>query len=297
MNLINEMNNLVANLNVRGTQDFLGKEIPIIEGGFGEGQKVMLAKTIAEIHETRPNDIQDLINTHLDEFEIGVDLLDLLKVTDGNGYNLENLGFTKMQIAKSKNIYLLSEQGYMLLVGFMNTDKAKEIRKQLRRDYFSMRKVINSSEQLKSNLLLEIYNGGQNGVLASKQLVELETKPLQETIQAQSDVIVDMRPKALVGECLESSKDSILVRELAKILKQNGIDIGQNRLFEWLRDNGYLIKSGSDKNMPTQKAMNLKLFEVKHTTMICNGETKVRKTTMVTGKGIAYFVNKFKKVS
>ena len=102
-----------------------------------------------------------------------------------------------------------------------------------------------------------------------------------------------MKPKALVGECLQVSKDAVLVRELAKILKQNGIDIGQNRLFEWLRENGYLIKTGSDKNMPTQRAMNLKLFEVKHTNMICNGETKIRKTTMVTGKGINYFINKF----
>lgn len=133
---------------VKGSQEFMGKEIPVVEGGFGEGQRVVLAKTIAEIHDTRPNDIQDLINTHLDEFEIGVDLLDLLKVTDSNGYNLENLGFTKMQIAKSKNIYLLSEQGYMLLVGFMNTEKAKAIRKQLRREYFAMRKVINEHQEI-----------------------------------------------------------------------------------------------------------------------------------------------------
>ena len=116
---------------------------------------------------------------------------------------------------------------------------------------------------------------------------------LQETIEKQSEAINEMKPKALVGECLQVSKDAVLVRELAKILKQNGIDIGQNRLFEWLRENGYLIKTGSDKNMPTQRAMNLKLFEVKHTNMICNGETKIRKTTMVTGKGINYFINKF----
>ncbi len=126
-------------------------------------------------------------------------------------------------------------------------------------------------------------------LLVAQKTIEEKSKLLQQA----KETIEDMKPKALVGECLEVSKDSILVRELAKILKQNGIDIGQNRLFEWLRDNGYLIKTGSDKNMPTQRAMNLKLFEVKHTNMICNGETKIRKTTMVTGKGINYFINKF----
>lgn len=130
-----------------------------------------------------------------------------------------------------------------------------------------------------------------------RQQLQLENEEQTRVIQIQSDVIEEMKPMALVGECLEVSKDSILVRELAKLLKQNGIDIGQNRLFEWLRDNGYLIKSGSDKNMPTQKAMNLKLFEIKHTNVICNGESKIRKTTMVTGKGQAYFIKKFKKVS
>ena len=146
----------------------------------------------------------------------------------------------------------------------------------------------------KQMLQLQILNGDEmERIGALKQYEKVITKPLQETIEKQSEAINEMKPKALVGECLQVSKDAVLVRELAKILKQNGIDIGQNRLFEWLRENGYLIKTGSDKNMPTQRAMNLKLFEVKHTNMICNGETKIRKTTMVTGKGINYFINKF----
>lgn len=167
---------------VKGTQNFLGKEIPVIEGGFGEGQKVVLAKTIAEIHETRLLDVNAKINEHLDEFEIGIDLLDL-KNSNENLVSLLNGIYTKQSIANSKNIYLLSEQGYMLLVGFMNTEKAKVIRKQLRREYFAMREIINSDEQLKAQLLLEIYNGGQSGVLASKQLTELEKKPLLEKIE------------------------------------------------------------------------------------------------------------------
>ena len=188
----NEINNLVASIDVKGTQKFMGKEIPVVEGGFGEGQKVILAKTIAQIHNTELSEVNRKINEHIDEFELGIDLLDL-KNSMENLHSLLNGIYTKQQIANSKNIYLLSEQGYMLLAGFMNTEKAKAIRKQLRREYFAMRKVLNSSEQLKSNLLLEIYNGGQNGVLASKKLTELETRPLQDTIEKQSNTIYKTR--------------------------------------------------------------------------------------------------------
>lgn len=97
------MNELV----IKGTQNFLGKEIPIIEGGFGKDKKVVLAKTIAEIHESRLDKINNLINEHIDEFEDGIDIMDL-KVNPGKVYNFEKLGFTNMQVAKAKNIYLLS---------------------------------------------------------------------------------------------------------------------------------------------------------------------------------------------
>ena len=131
------MNDLV----IRGTQEFLGMDIPVIEGGFGEGQKVILAKTVAEIHGTRIDKVNALINNNIDEFEKGIDIIDL-KVNLAEVYNFEELGFTKMQVSKAKNIYLLSEQGYMALVMLMNTEKAKEIRKQLRREYFSMREAL-----------------------------------------------------------------------------------------------------------------------------------------------------------
>ena len=128
------MNNLV----IRGTQEFLGMNIPVVEGGFGEGQKCMLAKTIAEVHCEEPRRINEIIKRNIDEFEVGVDIIDLKQIADCDVFLQDSL-FTKAQWGNAKNIYLLSEQGYMLLVGFMQTDKAKEIRKQLRRDYFSMR--------------------------------------------------------------------------------------------------------------------------------------------------------------
>lgn len=102
------------------------------------------------------------------------------------------------------------------------------------------------------------------------------------------------KPKVLFADAVEVSKTSILVGDLAKIIKQNGYDIGQKRLFQWLRDNGYLIKSGNSKNMPTQKAMEMQLFEVKESTISNpDGSIRITKTTKVTGKGQMYFVNKF----
>lgn len=100
-------------------------------------------------------------------------------------------------------------------------------------------------------------------------------------------------PKVLFADAVATSKTSILVGELAKILKQNGVDTGQKKLFEWLREQGYLMKSGSSRNMPTQKSMNLGLFEIKETVVThADGHTTVNKTTKVTGKGQQYFINK-----
>lgn len=103
-----------------------------------------------------------------------------------------------------------------------------------------------------------------------------------------------MKPKEIFADAVSTSDTSILVGELAKILKQNGVQTGQNKLFGWLRDNGYLIKrKGSDWNMPTQKAMDMDLFEIKETVINNpNGSTKISKTTKVTGKGQQYFINK-----
>ena len=102
-------------------------------------------------------------------------------------------------------------------------------------------------------------------------------------------------PKVLFADAVSASNTSILVGELAKLLKQNGVDIGQQRLFRWLRENGYLIRrNGSDFNMPTQKSMELGLFTVKETAIThSDGAVSVSKTTKVTGKGQQYFIQKF----
>lgn len=102
------------------------------------------------------------------------------------------------------------------------------------------------------------------------------------------------KPKVLFADAVETADTSILVGDLAKLIKQNGVDIGQKRLFNWLRERGYLIKSGNSRNMPTQKSMELKLFEVKERTISNpDGSVRITKTTKVTGKGQQYFINKF----
>ncbi|MFS7490219.1 phage antirepressor [Carnobacterium maltaromaticum] len=107
--------------------------------------------------------------------------------------------------------------------------------------------------------------------------------------------VTELKPKALFADAVATSHTSILVGELAKIIKQNGVDIGANRLFHWLRSNGFLIKrKGTDWNMPTQKSMELGLFEVKETAINrSDGSVSVSKTAKVTGKGQQYFINKF----
>lgn len=104
-----------------------------------------------------------------------------------------------------------------------------------------------------------------------------------------------MKPKEIFADAVTTSHTAILIGDLAKLLKQNGIETGQKRLFSWMRENGYLIKrQGSDYNMPTQKSMEMKLFEVKESTVNNpDGSVRINKTTKVTGKGQQYFINKF----
>lgn len=118
-----------------------------------------------------------------------------------------------------------------------------------------------------------------------------EEQARRKALEAENQV---MQPKALFADAVAASHTSILVGELAKLLKQNGVEIGQNRLFKWLRENGYLMKTGSSYNMPTQRSMEQELFEVKETSIThSDGHITVQKTPKVTGKGQQYFINRF----
>lgn len=122
-----------------------------------------------------------------------------------------------------------------------------------------------------------------------------DLKAEQEKVKA-LEVKVEMdKPLVAFANSVSVSETSILVGELAKLLKQNGVDMGQNRLFDWMRKNGYLIsRKGTDYNMPTQRSMDMKLFEIKETTIShADGHTSINKTPKVTGKGQIYFINHF----
>ena len=145
--------------------------------------------------------------------------------------------------------------------------------KQARQYFIQLEKDWNSPEKVMARALQ----------IADKKIKRLETQ------------IEEDRPRVLFAGAVETSKSSILIGELAKIIKQNGIKIGPIRLFEWMRQNGYLIRrNGSDYNMPTQRAMEMGLFEIKETSIVhADGHTSISKTPKVTGKGQVYFVDLF----
>lgn len=133
-------------------------------------------------------------------------------------------------------------------------------------------------------------------VEAERKFAQLDTmnKGLSKQVEGLERSNRFLRPGATFAKAVETSEHSILVGELARIIKQNGVEIGQNRLFAWLRDNGYLCKKGEMYNQPTQKALGMGLFEIKKTVIQKpNGDSLVTTTTKVTGKGQIYFVNKF----
>lgn len=148
-----------------------------------------------------------------------------------------------------------------------------------------------------SEVLPALRKTGQYQVkeLSGSELMAKALIEAQNVLAAKDKVIEEMKPKVVFADAVATSHTSILVGELAKILKQNGIDMGQKRLFAWLREKGYLIKrQGTDYNMPTQKSMDLGLFEIKEGSYVNgSGVNITTKTPKVTGKGQQYFINKF----
>lgn len=129
------------------------------------------------------------------------------------------------------------------------------------------------------------------GLQAAQKIIESKN----QQIEAQKTDIQRMKPKEIFADAVSASHTSILISALAKIISQNGVQIGQNRLFAWMRENGYLItRRGADYNMPTQKSMEMKLFEIKERTVNNpDGSVRIIRTALVTGKGQQYFINKF----
>lgn len=190
----------------------------------------------------------------------------------------ENIDFTSVKSSTLVNNGATRElQDYRITL-----DMAKEIAmlqrnekgKEIRRKLIELEKAWNSPEKVMARAL----------DIAHKTIANLQIEN------------EEMKPKAIFADAVATSDTSILIGDLAKLIKQNGTDIGQKRLFERMRNDGYLIKTGTSKNMPTQKAMEKGLFEVKER-VISNpdGSTRITRTTKVTGKGQIFFINKFKK--
>lgn len=151
--------------------------------------------------------------------------------------------------------------------------------KQFRQYFIKVEEAWNSPEMVMKRAL----------EIANRKVEELKQRTFSLETQIEQD-----KPKVLFAQAVETAHTSILIGDLAKILKQNGVQTGQKRLFEQLRQEGYLMKGGSSHNMPTQRAMEMGLFEVKESTINNpDGSIRINKTTKVTGKGQTYFINKF----
>ncbi|MGO0884753.1 phage antirepressor [Clostridioides difficile] len=190
----------------------------------------------------------------------------------------------------NQNMRLINESGLYSLILSSKLPNAKAFKRWVTNEILpSIRKTggyIHTTKDMSDDEIMA------RALQVAQKTIEKKSREIEE----KDKVIQLQQPKVLFADAVLSSENSILVGELAKILKQNGVDTGQNRLFDWLRDNGYLIKrKGEDYNIPTQKSMNLGIMEVKKR-VINNpdGSTKVTRTVKITGKGQVYFVNKFK---
>ncbi|WP_445480432.1 phage antirepressor [Lysinibacillus irui] len=184
---------------------------------------------------------------------------------------------------------LVNESGLYSLILSSKLDSAKKFKRWVTSEVLpSIRKH--------SGYIATNENDDDASIMAKALLIANKTIESNKKKIVEQQLIIDaQKPKVLFAESIQASHTSILVGEFAKILKQNGVDVGQKRLFEWLRENGYLIKrKGADFNSPTQKSMELGLFEIKETPIHHNsGEISISRTSKITGKGQAYFINKF----
>lgn len=210
------------------------------------------------------------------------DLSRMVNMVDDNE-KLKRILFVSGQ---NREMWLLTEDGlYEVLM-----QSRKPIAKAFKREVKQILKTIRLNGMYATDKLLD------NPDLAIQAFTKLKEE--REKRKALEVKIEEQKPAVIFAGAVTASKSSILIGELAKLIKQNGVDTGQNKLFAWLRENGYLIKrQGSDYNMPTQKAMELGLFEIKETVVThADGHIEVSKTPKVTGKGQIYFINKFVKV-
>lgn len=192
-------------------------------------------------------------------------------------------------IGRPQNPVIINESGLYSLVMSSKLPNARQFKRWVTSEVLpSIRKnggyIAGQETMTDDELLANALMVAQRKIAARDKQIEVQEKQIEA-----------MHPKALFADAVSASKTSILIGDLAKMLKQNGVDIGQKRLFQWLRENKYLIsQKGASYNSPTQRSMEMKLFEVKETTIThADGHITINRTTKVTGKGQVYFINKF----
>ena len=245
-----------------------------------KGERVVTFKEIDLIHERAEGTAKRNFTENKKYF---IENIDYFEVSTKIVPSLELYGFSKF----APNGILITESGYLMLVKSLTDDLAWTVQRELVNNYFRVKeneqqpKLPTTYKEALQQLLIEVEE---------KEQLQLENQEKDKVIQLQ-------QPKVLFADSVASSDNSILIGELAKLLRQNGIDTGQNRLFDWLRNNGYLIKrKGEDYNTPTQKSVDLGVIETKEGTRVHpDGHTSITKTPKITGKGQIYFINKFKK--
>lgn len=200
----------------------------------------------------------------------------------------DDRGVAKMETPSGvQEMTIINESGLYSLILSSKLPKAKEFKRWVTAEVLpAIRKTggyVNDTAQFVESYFGQLEPNQKHALT----MMFDESKRMSAQLKEQA-------PKVLFANAVETAHNSILIGDLAKIIRQNGVDIGQKRLFEWLRQNGYLIKDGQSKNMPTQKAMEMSLFEVKESTINNpDGSVRITRTTKVTGKGQTYFVKKF----
>ncbi|UWY23628.1 phage antirepressor [Lacticaseibacillus paracasei] len=233
------------------------------------------------------------LNADNEPMFVGKDVADILGYQNGSrdvNNHVEEEDRLKYQIGTSgqaREMTLINESGLYSLVLSSKLPTAKEFK------HWVTHEVLPSIRKHGAYMTPETI---EKAIYDPDFIINLATQLKNEqaktaALKADNET---MKPKALFADAVATSHTSILIGDLAKLIRQNGVDIGQNRLFAWLREHGYLIGSGDRRNMPTQRAMDLGLFDIKERTFQNpDGSVRITKTTKVTGKGQQYFINKF----
>ena len=175
-------------IKINGTQKFMGIDIPIIEGGFGNSCRIVSAKSVSEIHKIQMKEINQSINRLIKRGRF-VENIDYINMFSNEQFKVTASDLGLITSNGQKQCFILSERGYTKLIKYMDDDKSWDVMDQFVDEYFTMRQIVTSNEQLKANYLLAIYNGGQDAVTASKKLTEIEVEEAKKPLIEKNDTL------------------------------------------------------------------------------------------------------------